>query len=194
MKVVRNTDSAIEPIKLQLVQDHLRIDSDSDQEILSEYIKAARQKFEDDTDYILTNQTYTIYLDSFPIGQEILLPIYPIQSIQSVKYYDTDGVLQTLSVSNYWTDLNDKHPRITATEDEYFPDTQLARVNSVEIALTAGHADPPTTVPSDIKQALYMLVGHYYENRQDAQVGIRVNAIPMGYRSIAERYKNFLGR
>ena len=79
-------------VELPEVKDHLREASASDDAYIQELIYAAQAKAEEDYDLSLNEVTYDLLLDDFPL--EILIWMWPIQSITSVKYTDDKkGVL-----------------------------------------------------------------------------------------------------
>lgn len=46
-----------------------------------------------------------------------------------------------------------------------------------------------TTVPADLRQAILMLVGHYYENREATLVGVSAEEVPYGVQSILDQHR-----
>jgi uncharacterized phiE125 gp8 family phage protein len=51
-------------------------------------------------------------------------------------------------------------------------------VNGIEIDLTAGYGAAPEDVPGPIRQALLLLVAHWYEHRDPIEIGSQAAAIP----------------
>jgi hypothetical protein len=45
-------------------------------------------------------------------------------------------------------------------------------------------------VPLPIKQAMYLIIGHLYENRQDVVTGTQVHEIPDSSKYLLESYRN----
>lgn len=182
------SDTGNEPITLQLAQDQLRVNSDDDQELIDHYISSARTMFETDTDYVLTNQQYTLHLSEWT--DEIVLEKYPISSVDSIKYYDEAGVQQTLSTT-YYNVGNDARRTVIGLNDGFdFPDLQAGKQDAIQVTFTAGYADE-TTVPKDIKQALLLMITHFYDNRNAVTVGMSVAEMPIGYERIITRYRYF---
>lgn len=46
-----------------------------------------------------------------------------------------------------------------------------------------------TPVPADLKQAIKMLVGHWYENREATLVGIAAEDVPLGVWDILNQHR-----
>lgn len=103
-----------------------------------------------------------------PDGQsltEIYVPKCPIQSIDSIKYYDQTGTLQTLDPSAYITDLVSEPARIMPAPNTAWPAT-YNMPNAVQVAFTAGYGASGTSVPAEIKHWILMTVATLYENRE----------------------------
>lgn len=93
---------------------------------------------------------------------EIYLPKRPIASITSVKYYDTSNVQQTLATTVYGLDAASRAVRLKHLQD--WPTTVLDRWDTWEITYVCGYASA-SLVPAISKQAMLLLVGKYFENR-----------------------------
>ncbi len=62
---------------------------------------------------------------------------------------------------------------------------------------TAGHVesdDPITwdTAPADVRQAILMLAGHWYENREATLVGVPASVLPLGYHDLLLPYRRWI--
>lgn len=163
------TAPASEPITLQDATAHLRLEDDAtDVSLVNSLIKAARQAAENYTHRSFATQTWDLNLDAFPTV--FVLPNPPLVSVTHVKYYDVDGVLQTLAASSYIVDApTGPQPmpgRIALAVDETWPTAQV-RTNAVTVRFVAGYG---TSVPEPIKSAIKLLVGHLYENRESVVI------------------------
>lgn len=49
----------------------------------------------------------------------------------------------------------------------------------------------PTAVPPALNQAVLMMVGHWYENREASLVGVNAQALPMSVSDIVNDYRNW---
>jgi uncharacterized phiE125 gp8 family phage protein len=60
------------------------------------------------------------------------------------------------------------------------------RFQGVAIRVVLGY----TVLPADLAQAMYLLIGHYYENRVPTQVGARNDAVlPFGVDELLAPYE-----
>ena len=137
-------------------------------------INVATQVVEEFTRRRLMTPTYTLFYDGFP--PYIDLQVGDVASVTHIKYYDADNTLQTLAASNYDVDTKVRPGRIYESEDGDFPNT-YERPNAVEVEFIVGGT--ASDVPAPIVQAIYIIVGRYYENRQDVVMGTQVNELPL---------------
>jgi len=175
------TAPAVEPLTQTEVKNYLRVDSDitEDDALITALIVAARRYCETFTRRAFITQTWTMYLDRFPANRwYITLPKSPLQSVTSIKYYDIDGTLQTWSSSKYEVDSSDTIPaRVSLAESETWPSTRV-QANSVQILFIGGYG-AAAAVPDTIKSAMYLLVGHWYENREAVTLAGTPKEVPM---------------
>lgn len=178
------TGPTSEPITLTQAKKQLEIapseaDHDDHIELL---IQAAREQWEHDTDSCLLTQTWKVNFET-AYEDEIYLPKRPVASITSVKYYDTSNVQQTLSTSVYGLDIANRAVRLKHLQD--WPTTVLDRWDTWEIAYVCGYASA-ALVPAIAKQAMLLLIGHNFENR-DMIMGESLQTLPV-YESLVKRF------
>jgi len=189
---VLHTAATSEPIALSEAKLFLKVDTSDDDALIGTIISSAREYVENFTGYQLLSATYNQYLDRFPYGNiTIELLANPVSAVTHVKYYDSNNTLQTWDTSNYDTDLKGKPARITLANDTTFP-TVYDRTNAVEIKFVAGYASTSATgFPKQLLNAMYLIIGHLYENRQEVIVGKTAYKIPQGAESILRQYRIF---
>ena len=175
-KLVLKTAPTSTVISLSEAKAFLRIDSDYDDDntYITSLINVATQVVEEFTRRRLMTQTYNIFYDEFP--PYIDLQVGDVASVTHIKYYDADNTLQTLAASNYDVDTKVRPGRIYESETGDYPNT-YERPNAVEVEFIVGAT--ASDVPAPIVQAIYIIVGRYYENRQDVVMGTQVNELPL---------------
>lgn len=179
------TAPAAEPVSLTEAKAHCRIDGTADDALLTALIKAAREHVEIITGSALVTQTLDIKYDSF--GPQIDLPHPPLQSVTSIKYLDDSGVEQTLASSVYRVNADRYPASITLDYNQAWPN--LYPVSSpVTVRLVAGYG-AASAVPQPIKQALLLLVGHWYENREESIAAVSLQPIPTGVAALLAGYR-----
>lgn len=178
---------ALEPVSLADVKAHLRIDTDDDDALLSAAIVSARIHVEAATRRMLIEQAWRIYLDGWPRKRIVILPVAPLLSIDSVTVYDAGGTPQVVDADDYETDLISVPARLVLGATAPSP---VGRVtNGVEIEVTAGYGTTSIDVPSPLRHAVMMLVGHWYEHRGAVGHDMAVHAAPLGFEALVAPYR-----
>lgn len=157
------TGPASEPISLADAKTHLRVLHSDEDALISAYISAARAYVEDRTGLALLTQTVEEYFDALPAGRVLPLTVYPVQSVTSVEYLD--ATYQTWASTNYINDLVSCPCRIVRKEGIEWPSPDN-EANAVKVTYVAGHASA-AAVPTSIIQAMKLIIGFYYQNRDD---------------------------
>jgi len=182
-----NTEPAAEPLSLMEVKDNLRLDQDAHTEdnLLNAYIKAARRHAEMVLSWrAFITQTWELWLDAWPDKNYIEIPLPPLQSISSIKYYDTDDTEATFSSSYYFVDTKSEPGRVVLNYGRSWPTTTLRPANGFCITFVAGYGDSPYDVPEEFRQGLLLIVGHFYEHREEVVAGSVIIEIPLGAKAL----------
>lgn len=148
--------------------------------LLNDLITAARQDCEKFQNRAYVTQTWELWQDDWPVKDSISLPVPPLQSVSSVKYYGTDDTEYTLSTDDYFVDTKSEPGRVVLAYGKSWPTTTLRPANGVCVTFVAGYGDAASDVPRNIRQAMLLLIGHYYEHREDVIVGTISSALPKG--------------
>ena len=186
---VIDTEPTSEPIANSVMKNFLKVDTSADDDLIASMITTARQLVELRTRTQLLTATYKMNLDRFPIQTNwITLPISPLASVTHIKYYDSDNTLQTWDASNYIVDSQSKPPRIRLSQSSTFPSTYTSP-NAVEIKYVAGYTSTSAVgYPTALNAAIYLIVGHLYENRQEVVSKIQYE-LPQGAQTIIDNFK-----
>lgn len=158
------TAPVTEPVTLTEVKSQLRIDGTSEDTYLATLIAAAREYCEMFQNRAYITQTWELTLDGWPCFP-IKLPMPQLVSVTSIKYFDTANVETTWAASNYFVDADSEPGRVGLAYGITLPTTTLREINAVKIRYVAGYG-AATAVPLRTKQAILMLIGHLYENRE----------------------------
>jgi uncharacterized phiE125 gp8 family phage protein len=126
-------------------------------EHLYQLIDRARDEFEADCDLCISPQTWRVYTDHIKDGMQ--LQKGPIQSITSIKYYDSGNTLQTLATSVYGFDVANR--KIRLKYDQVWP-AYATRWDAWEITYICGF----TTLPPMAVQAMLILIEKYFLGRE----------------------------
>jgi len=180
------TAPSVEPISLTEAKNHLRVDISNDDTLISALITAAREHTETYLQKCLISQTWYQYHDfGFPCTIELLKN--PVQSVTAITYIDGNGTEQTVATSIYDLDVNRKPATIFRAYSQIWPITRLIQ-NAVKIEFITGYGDASTNVPAAIRSAMFLLIGHLYENRE-ASTPLKITHLPMGYEALLAPYR-----
>lgn len=175
--------STLFPVSLTTVKQHLAIDDDDWDELLAEYIAAAVNKVEALSGRAIASTDWTWSLDGFPVG-DIVLPFGPVAEGVVISFFDGQDVAGTLSSGAYIVDRSQVEARIRAVDG--WPQTS-ARLASVTITW----ASAPEVCPPVLKQAVLMLVDHWFANRNGTVEGD--GGMPRAVRELIATQKRFRG-
>lgn len=171
LKPVRITAPAVAPISLEEVRHQTRIDGTEEDPTLQIYIDAATGYLDGPggiLDRALVTQTWAQAYPAF--ADRMLLPpgLQPVQSVAAVNYYDAADTTQLLSNTLYRLVQGEAGPWVERTTDAPWPATAV-REDAVTIEFIAG--EEPAAVAAPIRQAMLLMVAHWYANREAVAVG-----------------------
>ena len=135
---------------------------------LEEKIRGITEEVEHKLGRALITQTWEVTLDYFPVSGEIKLPMAPLESVKTVKFYDATGVLRTLSPQDYLVDTKSAPGWLLPAPGCAWPATQ-SRVNAVEVQYTCGYGPTEGSVPPAIKEYIVGVIENYYYPNPNAQ-------------------------
>lgn len=190
MGLKRTVDATVEPVSLAEARAYLRVDSTSEDALITRLIKVARQRCEEWEWRSYLSQTWELKCDAFPTGGDpFYLPRPPLIAVTSIAYVDTAGAGQTTSASVYAVDTHSVPGRVALAYGQTWP-TAREQVNAVTVTYTAGYGTAPTTAPDATKQLILLLVSYYFENRDLIITGTIVQELPIGIQALLRPVHN----
>jgi uncharacterized phiE125 gp8 family phage protein len=180
------TAPSTEPLTYSEVKAYLRLNGDSEEAFVTSLIVVARQYVESQIWRPLISQVQSMNFDKSELTTQVYnINKAPVISINSVTYYDLNNALQTLNASDWESDIysNPARFRIKTLPQIY------DRMNALQVNFTCGYSNA-ASVPLPIKQAMLMLIGHYYENRQIVMTGTQVNEVPFAAETLLNPFRN----
>jgi uncharacterized phiE125 gp8 family phage protein len=151
--------------------------------LLEALITTAREWCEGFQNRQLISAVWELWLDDWPCSDCIRIPLPPLQAVNSIKYYDTDNTEYTMTATDYFVDAKSAPGRISLAYGMTWPTTTLRPVNGVVIEFDAGYGDVASDVPKRVKQAILLIVGHLYEQREQS-VEKALSEIPFGVKAL----------
>ncbi len=153
------------PISVADAKAHLGVTNSAQDSLIEDLIWGGVKSFEKRANVCLSAQTWKAFL---PKGYEYIeLWKYPVTGISSIRYYDSDNAIQTLSTDDYFSNVAtgslgyDPRPAVITVTD--IPST-YARDDAFTITFAAGYS----TIDYDVKQAVLSWAYRKYENPNDA--------------------------
>lgn len=218
--LTRSVQPVVEPVSLAEAKLHLRVDSEAEDSLILGLISAAREWVEVYLDRTLITTQWTMKMDSFPtmarqlseaymdrtfiatqmgvradiFPPDIELPRPPMSqsnTATTVSYVTAEGVSTTLSTDAYRVDRDSKPGVVRPPYAGTWP-THRVDQNAVTITWYAGYGDSGADVPFAIRNAILMVVGHLWRNREQT-TETALTETPMGVRALldAHRWGNY---
>ena len=180
---------ATTPITLAEVKDQLRVEGSDDDTLLTRLIDVAvaYTDVKGALGQAMITQKWGQWVNSTP-PQTVSLILGPTTGVTAVKYYDTDGVLQTDTLSNYQVTGTEFATIVGPKTGFSWPVTQ-DRSDAIRIEYEIGYGAATTDVPQTIRHALMLLVGHWYDTRENTQMD-ELSNIPFGFESLLNMHRN----
>lgn len=203
--IVPGTESATEPISVAEAGEHLRAANDGgvppiyvEEALITRCIKSARQACEAQLEMSLVNKQLEVSSDTFfargSCESYIELPNGPVISVVAVNYLDPEGVDQLLDPDKYRISRFFNPPLLYPTYGTSWPMVRRD-IDSVRIKYNVGYPSgnsPPETIPEPIRTAMFLLIGHFYDNRE-AISDKSMTEVPLGVCAMLDKYRQALG-
>jgi uncharacterized phiE125 gp8 family phage protein len=138
-------------VGLDDIKAHMRLDTSHEDDLIVEYIKAATKHIENYLGKTLLTATLKAKHTQLPGFSRMPLPYGPINSIVSVKA----GILSFNETKNFYIENSSAVPELVLNESAH----------EIEVVYLAGYGALGDSVPDDIRQAIRILIGHFYEAR-----------------------------
>jgi len=187
MSSILLTPPATEPLTLEEAKAFLRVDASDDDALITTLIKTARLHVESQTQLALITQNWRMVLDCWPAHGRIAVRPGPLKAITATRIYDFDGRVRTVDTQAFVLDIG---AAVLAFVPWAMPmPTRIAA--GIEIDIAVGFGDAASDVPESLRQAIRLLVAHWYENRgivaadSRATVPASVAALTAPYRMLS---------
>jgi uncharacterized phiE125 gp8 family phage protein len=177
-----------EPLTLTEAKDHCRVDSNDDDGLIAGYILAARRWVEGQIHRAIMPQTWLYTIDwDWPMyrgEQQIVLPLPPLSAVNTISYVDLSGNTQTLGVGQYVVTTDRPKGTIFPAYDVTWPSVRDQR-NAITVSFVTGEQNPP----DELRHAILMLIGHFYENRESVIVGQTPADVPYSVEALISPFR-----
>ena len=189
MPLILTAGPVAEPISLDDAKFHARVDGNSEDLLIGSLLLAARLHIERSLDLALISQSWSLYLDQWPDAPFVELPLAPLIGVDAVRLYSAADTFVTLDPALFITDAASRRPRLARRGNQSWPLPGCA-INGIEIAFTVGYGASTDDIPMPIRQALRMLVAHWYEAREPVSFGEKAEPVPTTVADLIAPYRS----
>lgn len=174
-----------QPITLEEAKAQVRQESIDDDAVITAYISSAGDYIERRIQRSLASRAWSIEMSAFPKnGGDIVLPIPPLQSVQSVSYYENGTLTSLVLDTDYRVSVPFSRIRLGIGKLNWVIADRLD--DAVQINITSGYLSI-SDIPVAIKQATKLLVGHWYEHREGVS-GDAGSAVDLAVGALIDSY------
>lgn len=174
-----------EPVTLGEAKAHARVDASHEDEKVAALIAAARAEVENRTGRALMRQTWRLVRDAVPIGGVIRLAPAPLISVDAVTIYGGDGMPNVIAPQDYEVDLFSSPGRLRLGSGRFWG---ARAMNGIEVDITCGYP-AAGDVPAPLKQAILLLVGYWFEQREAGAIGAVAGPVDRGVAALLAPYR-----
>jgi len=153
---------ATEPVSLAEAKLFLRVEHDTDDTLISALITAARQAVEEFTGRALVTQGWELFVER--PGRSLALARPPLQAVTAVEVVAADGTAVPVAEETYVVDSYSEPGRVLLRQGQCWP--LMAGSLGLRVAFEAGYDDAAADVPAVYGQAMLLMVGHWYGQRE----------------------------
>ena len=168
-------------------REHLQLgsgfaDDGAQDSVLVSQLRAAIATIEGRTSKALISREFLLVNSAWRSLSQQVFPVAPVTAIASLTIADLQGEDTVIEAGTYRLQKDANAPALVSLG---FSLPTIPVGGSADIVFTAGFG-PWAEVPADLRQAVFLLAGHYYENR--SQGVARSANLPLGVVSICRRY------
>lgn len=186
-KLTRTVAPAVTAVSLSEAKAHLRVEHTTDDAYITTLIAVAEAMIDGPSGIgvAMTTQTWTITFDGF-LPMPLYLPLWPVQSVSSITYVDSDGDTQTLNSALY--QFAKGNPAVIDRALGAALPAVRRQLNAATVTFVAGFGATASSVPADLRHALLLMIGHLYHRRETTN-DKQVYETPLGYTALTERFR-----
>lgn len=163
-------------------------DGDPRDNLMLNFLAAARGKVEQDTGLAIRLQVLDIFADQID-APDLLWPpqTFPLQAVSGITWTDAAGVVTTVDVANYQVDLASR--RIALTPSGAWPTGDFRTLSPWTLRIVAGYPRV-AAIPPMLVHAIGMLTAHYATVGRDVTVvGTIIAEVPLGYEDTIQPFR-----
>ena len=178
---------AVEPVTLAEAKHFIRLEHDDDDDIIVALIAGSRIHVETQTRRALITQSWRLVRDVWPeLGCVPVLPV-PLRTLDAARVYKSDDSTLAIDAAAFTVDKAAAPARLSFTRGALAAPER--RVAGIEIDVTCGYGAAPENVPEPLRQAIRLLVAHWYENRGLVAAADKSTVLPSTVAALISSYR-----
>lgn len=179
-----------EAVPVRAFAEHLRLgsgfaDDGSQDAVLELYLRSAMAAVEARIGRALLPRSFTWTVTRWREESSQGLPIGPVMSVEALTLIAADGE-ETPADPETWSVMRDaQRPRVVGRFGRHLP--RIPRSGHAEIRFRAGFGESWEDAPADLRQAVFLLAAHFYENRSES--ALSGGSMPFGVLVLLEAHR-----
>ncbi|MEM7470040.1 MAG: hypothetical protein AAF340_01725 [Pseudomonadota bacterium] len=190
MVLVELTSVDLSDLPMDAFKAHLQLgtgfaDDSVQDEVLESYIRAAMAAIEARIGKMLLSRDVIWELSAWSSLSVQSLPVAPVSAVNAVTIVSDAGAETPVEPTHYTLRKDTHRPQLKAAGSVLptIPSNGVSR-----ISFTAGFGPSWLDVPPDLREAVFLLAAHYYENRRDQNGSSGL--MPFGVMALLEAHRN----
>ena len=176
------TPSTLTPVTLPEAKAHLKVTVSDEDTLIQTYLDAAIKRVENHRQAPVMSSEWELYLRAWQ--SNVNLQKHPVTAINSVKYYDEDNVLQTVTSSDYRLQDFRVPCRLEFDSTDFDNPSTADREYPIVVNFQAGYTYAASANYALIKQVIFGELGTFNEIKQTEMAGMGLVNVQMKNMSI----------
>jgi uncharacterized phiE125 gp8 family phage protein len=177
---------ASEPLTLAEAKAFLRVEHGDDDDVIGALIAGSRIHIESQTRRVLIAQTWRLSFDCWPAGGSIVIVPSPLRQVTAARVFRQDNTSAAIDVEVFGAELG-ADPSLLRFSPGSLPGPGRP-FSGIEIDVEVGYGEAGD-IPEPLRQAMRLLIVHWYENRGAMAVGQTVSVLPHAVMTLLAPYR-----
>lgn len=172
------------------IKSSLRIIGDDQDVVITALIAGVIEYFDGRDGHLhraLQTQSWSVSLSGPDCRGRIYAPLSPVQALEEITYFDADGAEQTATLTDFRVTNGGTYAYCEPKPGKAWPAAEC-RQDAITATWRVGYGATPADIPPNIRHAITLMVGHYFEHRE-ATTLLKVSELPLGVEALIAKHK-----